>query len=276
MGIGNWLVSWVSRGWREVRYRVAAASKTQFALDLANMLALAYQFWASLTFATQGASAFSSKVPHPWLFFLALSYATAHRLILRDRFQGRKWQAEAARRSEFLAVGISALANAFQSGCYTEVAIDRIEHNILQAMLSEVEATVLDSQGVYINLNLLVEDPTDAQMLLCLNRARRNRPLHSRYPKGQMAAWLAMRERQREYVPEFTADLSKPYRCILAYPVLSRDGGSDAAIGAISIDSAVLHHFDGCEAILETKLLPHLTLLKLLLIIRRGHNLWGT
>jgi hypothetical protein len=217
-------------------------------------------------------------VVHPlWAvgFGAALVYATVYNLWLKQRLKRSKWETEERRRARSLSVSISRVAACARAGKFTPVDLDQVEHGLLAAIKSEVEAVVVDTEGIYLNVTLLIEDPTDATRLYGLNRAELDRDLHKSYPKDVMIAWRAMETGTFAYEPRF--ETREPYRSILAIPIVLSDAGSTAtSLGALSIDSEREHHFDDREQRIERKLLPYVTLLKLVLVYRqlvmRGHG----
>jgi hypothetical protein len=178
----------------------------------------------------------------------------------------KKWIEEDVRRSKSIAVAVSKIGSGLERGHLTETELHQIEQGILVAIRSEVEAQVLDTEGIYINATLLISDPANSDMLLVKNRAIPDRMLNLTYRKETMLVWNSMQLRSPMYVPDFQGDDTKPYRSILAFPILHETPGRLTALGAVSVDSSRSHHFDGLQKKLETKLLPYLTLLKLVLV----------
>jgi hypothetical protein len=249
---------------REAKFRAFQASPVELGLDLLNTGTLGYQFWLTTTISVgpwQG-----------WLFLIALIYSTTHRLWLKGRFQARKWSSEERRRVVSIGVAVSRIAACVSRNEFTERVLADVERGLLEAMQSEVEALVVDAHAIYLNATLLVEDPRDGDLLLCLNRGVASRPMHRTYFKPAMVAWRAMTERRLVYEPEFVPPANAPYHCVLAIPIISTDMGP--SLGAVSIDSEQAHHFDGLESRIELKTLPYIELLKLVLAYRARWNLW--
>jgi hypothetical protein len=211
---------------------------------------------------------------HAWIFPVALVYSTLHRLYLKGRFQSPKWAAEEARRAGALGVAVSRLAMCTRANQFSGVDAEIVERGLLSAMLSEVESIVVDSHGIYLNVNLLIEDRNNPARMFCLNRANLDREPHKTYPKDQMVAWQAMQSQNLVYEPSFKSagGAEKPYRSILAIPILLRDGDVTTSLGAVSIDSQKDDEFQGLEAKVERRLLPYVTLLKLVLVYRSKYN----
>jgi hypothetical protein len=273
---GKWLR--VRRSLRESRFRVARASKTELLLDVLNATALVYQVWVAVNLGLSRIQTPPTAIhaAHAWVFPVALLFSTLHRVWLKEWFQNPKWAAAEAHRAEALGVAISRLAACSQADTFTGVDAGAIEQGLLGAMLSEVESIVVDTQSIYLNVTLLVEDRADPTRLFCLNRAKLTRDLHTTYPRVGMLAWRAMEDQRLAYEPSFTppvgAPKPPPYKSILAIPILFRDGSVTTSLGAISIDSAKEGEFDGLEAKIERRLLPYVTLTKLVLVYRRKYN----
>lgn len=268
----RWIWIWLRPRLRELRSRLDRASKLEFLLDVVNLLAIVFQ---GLVTAYIGLYRQMGVVVHPlWAcsFAVALVYTTLYNLWLRQLFRRKKWEREERRRSQSISVSISRLAACVRAGSFGPVDLEQIEHNLLMAVLSEIEAIVVDTEGIYLNVTLLIENPSAPDRLYGLNRARRDRDLYKSYPKGGMVAWSAMESGKLAYNPSF--DSTEPYRAILALPILLREGEGTRSLGAISIDSEKDHHFDDREKKIELKLLPHMTLLKLVLVYRELYSAW--
>lgn len=237
--------------------------------DAINAIALLYQVGASGLLAWDKAV----KVePGAWtvgLLAAAVGYSTLHKLVLKDRFKPKKWSIEEQRRAEAIGVAVSRLADGVRRNRMNEADLDRVERGLLEAMQSEVEAVVVDTEGIYLNVNLLIER-RDGAALFCLNRADLHRDVHGSYPKDTMIAWRAMEAGRAKYEPDFRGDGTRPYRSILAMPITM----GDRSIGAISIDSANLDHFRGAEGKIAQRLLPYVVLMKLALVYRAHYDAW--
>jgi len=181
----------------------------------------------------------------------------------------RKWIEEDVRRARSISVAVSRIASGIAADQLREVELHQVSHGLLVAIRSEIETLVLDTEGIYVDVNLLVPDPSSDARLLVLNRANPDRHLNVSYKKEGMLVWETMQTGRYAYDPDFKSDDEKPYRSILAFPLIFENKDRTIkALGGISIDSSKAHHFDGLEKRLETKLLPYLTLLKLVLVCR--------
>lgn len=263
--------SFPKRLWRSL----GKASKTEFALDIGNTIALLYQGYVSVALAASQVQSGTVNPIHGFFFVAAFTYSFIHRAWLKDLFQKKKWKTESIRRSQAIAVALSMLANCVRNGKFSAITLHQIEQGLLFAMKSEVETVLGDSEGIYLAVNLIVEDRQSSESLLVLNRSNVDRDLYKTYPKADsMIAWRAMSNQAFNYEPKYRQDSSKPYRAILAFPIVSHDDGKTKSLAAISIDSSITGHFDGHENKLETTLLPYLSIQKLILTYRQKHNLW--
>nr|WP_281719506.1 hypothetical protein [Nitrosomonas nitrosa] len=264
-------MSFPKRLWR----RLGKASKTEFALDSINTIALGYQGYISVIIAASKLGKDAVGPIHGALFLAAFAYTFVHRGLLKDLFQKKKWKAESIRRSQAIGVALSQLANNVRTNKFTTTSLHQIEQGLLSAMKSEVESVLGDSEGIYLSVNLIVEDRPSTELLIVLNRSNLDRELYKTYPKDDsMIAWQAMKANGFKYVSNYKQDNGKPYRSILAFPIVSHADGKPQSLGAISIDSSIAGHFDGHENKLETVLLFYISIQKLILTYRQKFNLW--
>lgn len=255
--------------------RLCRASKTEFALDSLNIVAITYQFAASAWFAWARTEATTINPIYAWIFVLATCYSFAHRVWLKDLFKKKKWNIESSRRTQGIAIALSRLANGVRSNQFTPIELHQIELGLLNAMKSEVESLLGDSEGMYLAVNLIVEDHVNPLCLYALNRTNLDRELYKTYPKSDsMVAWKAMKTKARSYDADFNTNGEKPYRAILAFPIISHIGGKTKSVGAISIDSSAPRHFDGYEDKLELVLTPYIAMEKLVLTYRELSKIW--
>lgn len=142
--VGKWLR--VRRSLRESRFRVARASKTELLLDVLNATALVYQVWVAVNLGLSRIQDPPTVIHavHAWVFPVALTFSTLHRVWLKEWFQNPKWAAAEAHRAEALGVAISRLAACSQANAFSGVDAGAIEQGLLGAMLSEVESIVVD------------------------------------------------------------------------------------------------------------------------------------
>jgi hypothetical protein len=174
-------------------------------------------------------------------------------------------------RIEATNVAISDLTSCIRTWQCTEAAFLEITRRLLTAMKQEVEQFVADSEVIYINVTLIVEDESKPDCLRVLNRANANRPLPT-YKKGNLYVWQAIRDKQDKYEARFD-DPNKEYHSILALPILLEDeAGIQTSLGAVSVDSGRYNEFDELVDQLKLRLLPYLSLLKLTLSIRQQYG----
>ncbi len=182
-----------------------------------------------------------------------------------------KWVAVERTRTEATNVAISELASCVRSSACTEVEFRDITRRLLTAMRQEIEQFVADTESIYINVSLMVQDEIKPGYLRVLNRANDNRPL-SVYPKGDLGVWVAMQNFRAEYIAKYN-NLAKEYRCILALPIIVEDEvGVQTSIGVVSIDSGRPGEFDGQVEDVNLRMLPYLSLLKLSLDVRQQYG----
>jgi hypothetical protein len=140
---------------------------------------------------------------------------------------------------------------------------------ILIAILSEVETLIADTEGVYVEVNLLVPHPTDDNMMRCIERAKGRRDLPRDYPKKGMIAWRCMEEVKPQHQPNYTPERNQAYHSILCFPLYSTSGSGETIIfGVVSIDHGKPYEFDGIEDELEERILPYLRLLEHMFVLQ--------
>jgi len=256
--------------------RLCKASKTEFLLDFLNTAALAYQIYLSIKLAQSRSENLTIAPIHGSIFLVAFVYTFVHRVWLKDRFQKKKWEVESKRRPEAIGVALSKLASCVRNDRFSAVELHQIEQGLLIAMKSEVESVIADSEGIYLAVNLIVEDQApQSNLLMVLNRSNVDRDLYKTYPKdSSMVVWRAMKSERFTYEPKYSLVHGTPYRAILAFPIVTHNDGKTESMGGISIDSSIVGHFDGHENKLETVLLPYISIQKLVLTYRQKHNLW--
>ena len=150
-----------------------------------------------------------------------------------------------------------------------------MEHGLLTAMLSEVEAVVVDVEGIYLNMTLLIEDTQRPHAALWAQSRQQRSRYWSKKAIPRWTWWLGERWKQAATPTTPRSRPPKPYHSILAVPILLRDAaGLPSSLGAVSIDSEKEHHFDYLEQRIERKLLPYVTLLKLVLVYRQPYDAW--
>jgi hypothetical protein len=142
-----------------------------------------------------------------------------------------------------------------------------IARGLLTAIRFDVETLVADQTGFYINVSLLVEDWEDEEKLRVVARANPSR-INRSYFKRDLFVATAMEEQKVRFESNF-AQAGKPYRSILAIPMILEGEASLQTIGVISIDSGRRGEFYQEVAInLEQRLSPYVNLLGLLLVMQ--------
>jgi hypothetical protein len=251
----------------QLALRVRAASKVDFVLNLLSLCAKAYLAWFPIAAGLNKYVIPAKKwYSFGWLI-AALVFNAVYPLIPKPKV--KKWRQEEIRRVRFISVAISQLTSSARSRRFVQTEFDRITQGLLAAIRSEVEALVLDTEGIYINVNLLVPAEDDpANKLTVLNRANLDRPVHVSYSRSNMLIARAMDLKQMVYEPDFSLQ-DKPYRSILALPLLFEERGQVIdVLGVVSIDSERPDHFCGIQKALEVRVTPYLSLLKLALVCR--------
>jgi hypothetical protein len=109
---------------------------------------------------------------------------------------------------------------------------------------------------------LLVEDFDNRDLLEVYCRATADREVGVSHRRSGTVLGKALATRNFAYDPDVRIP-GKPYRSILAYPILVEKEASVRAVGGISIDSSRPHHFDGWEKEIEARILIYLRLLRL-------------
>jgi hypothetical protein len=269
--------TWPRRKARELRLRLDKASKVEFALNLCKLAAIVYQAYFALVLPVQRYA--PERIPdrmqlglwHVLFLLIAGLYVTVSSLLPKDLFVRSKWLREDVRRAQSIGVAGSRLTRCIADGECRPDQFLQITQGLLVAIQSEVEALVVDTEGIYVNASLILED-FDPGYLVVANRANLDRPNNVRYRREQLLAWTAMQQGRWAYEPNYTGQAAKPYKSIIAFPILIGSGNGNRAMGAVSIDSERPNHFDGLVERLETKMIPHLTLLSLTLTTRDAAN----
>ena len=136
---------------------------------------------------------------------------------------------------------------------------ERFQSETLSLVASFVRDHRRDSSSPKIFANLLVEDGDN---LVVVARDAEHRKHRARHPKEGMIVWAAMRDNEPLTTGDLYADYpltppGKAYRSILVIPVRY----NHAVVGAVSIDSPSLYHFDRHAEELVDHLAPFVTLL---------------
>lgn len=251
---------------KDLYYRVEATSKRDFGLNLLNICARTYQVgfavYVPVSRYLQG------DINTRWFYWFVVSLIYSFCYPLLPKSAPAKWAQEEIQRAKTIGVAATQIAAAISDKEFTLLDMHRVTNRMLHAIRSEVQQMLLDAQESYFNVSLLIEDGDD---LVVFDRTNPDRPDNARYPKNRMVVGKAMNSRSYAYEPDFKPtpeEGTKPYRCILAFPLIIKLDGTLEVIGGLSIDSWRAHHFDGLEENIETKLLPYLGLVKLAIVFR--------
>jgi len=210
---------WVKNRGRELRYRLAAASKWEFGINVVNIAAKTYQiYFLGVVYPLARLANRTITVNELLCVVGAMCYTTIYPFL--PKTTKKKWIQEEVRRAKSLGVAVSRLASEIDLGELTDVSSDRIIQGLLVSIRSEVEAIVVDTEGIYINVNLLMPHPTEETKLVVKNRANLDRDLDVPYDKSNLVVWRAMETKKAAYEPNFESKGEKPYRCILAFPIV--------------------------------------------------------
>ncbi len=256
----------------EVRLRWARASKGQFLLESVNAVSICYAIYYATRFTVQKALPFSPSTTELALFIFAALFTNLHRYYLTRLFRPHKWEHEFERRKRTLAVALTKFAKCYANhNTFSDKDWNELERAALETIRSYVEEILIDVEGTYFNVSLLIENPANPDQLVCINRVRTDRPIGRTYNKQIMVVWKAMQTCRLTYSDEFESyDSDVPYRSILAIPVT--DAANDKkAIGAVSIDSSVPNHFTGkIVARINVGILPYIAMVRLVLLSRQA------
>jgi hypothetical protein len=137
-----------------------------------------------------------------------------------------------------------------------------VRKHALDAIVSYVRVILSDVDQTKIFANLLAENGNDLVILQRDSDCRRDAT--GRYPKKEMLAWKAFESGTTTGFGDIryaypSTPHGKPYNSVLVIPLLNAAG--DRVIGAVSIDSSEMFHFNTYENDLETALLPYTQLL---------------
>ncbi len=142
-----------------------------------------------------------------WLIAYVVSVIAVPVLSFIPKARRAKWVAVEKTRIEATNVAISELAACVRKGTCTEAEFRDITRRLLTAMRQEIEQFVADTEGIYINVSLMVQDEARPAYLKVLNRANDNRPL-SVYAKGDLGVWIAMKNCRAEYIAKYDPGLA--------------------------------------------------------------------
>jgi hypothetical protein len=271
---------WLARRWDETARRFAGASKIQLVLDILNILAVVWQIVFPAWSAVLRIKDPTAAPPLGWYgigaLIVAVLYSNVHRFFLTGRFHSKQSATAAVSRSNAMAVAVEQLADQVRQlgeqmahGVLDPVVLNRVEHGLLTALKSEVEARVGETDPNQIYASLMIEDTVDQEKLRCVNRSNLDRPIDRTYPKKEMVAWHAMQSQAMQQRNNFQSD-DKPYRTIVAFPILERHNGRETCMGAITVVSQRPFHFEAHLKDLAVKVLPYVALHRLVLTYRRA------
>ncbi len=146
------------------------------------------------------------------------------------------------------------------------------QRRVLELVVDYVRDHCADANQRDIFANLLVERG-DRIEVVARDTAHSDRHLGSSQPKAASFAWTAMQAKAPLSCPDICefepgASRKRPYRSVLAIPIVMPDGTVPAAV---SIDSSRPYQFDGIERNLAQHLLPYIVLLHWTLQNQGGH-----
>jgi hypothetical protein len=270
--IGFWFLGRRTLLFHRMYLTLEGSSKIDFLVDLGRLLGvlglifIPYQKHGSQLFQYDFGVlfAFSSVV---LISSLALPY-------LRRQ---TRWDVEYNRRKLLMATALN-YAAVFLENDKQRTAIRNMEANVLLAIKSYLEFSVLDTQGTNFSVNLLVANPEKPDQLVCINRATAGE-IPKYYPAGSLVvAMKAMKELKPVYNGQFESKLDppKPFKTIWQVPIGFPPGANTTAIGLLAIDSRKRRHLDvkdGRQALLSN-LAPYLAVLRYALLLRARHGYW--
>lgn len=247
--------------------RASAASKTDAALQSLRLVAIAYSLGFTLYLPVSKYTTMPAVEKYRWFAIYVIAAVYAQLFPYLPKSGQKKWDRAETARLRSTNVAISQIVQCVRAEEFGETNFVRIASGLMVAIRLEVEAITLDTDGTYINASLLIEDVAQADHLVVLQRANPDRP-NTSYRKEGLIVWSAMQDQERKYVANFAQD-GKEYRSILALPlIIETESGTRESIAVVSIDSGRPNEFDGLESRIELRLLPYISLLKLLLSMR--------
>lgn len=249
------------------------ASWHRFLLDVANLAATA---WVVYVPSRVAYARITNKpyMPTIWLFMLASLFLLVHKYFLRNLPGTEQWVRQDEMRKRQIQEAINKITECIYTERFTPLALFQTENFILTVILSHVRSVLRDTLS-YTNVTLVVEHPTDSELMLVLNRAQGDRPAGVTYPKAGFLAWQTMQHPDKySYHAKVTFE-GKPYHSILIFPIPDLHiAKAKVALGAICIDSAAKDHLGAYKDDFNVSLLPHIANLRTILLLRRKHNVW--
>ncbi len=247
--------------------RFANASPLYGALIVARFLAIIYQLFFTIQFPISKYLAMRPLLRWRYFVVFIASYILDKLFpYIPSRASLSARDAEAAR-LRTMSVAIKKLAEEVNKEHVSEASISDISHRILWAVRAEVQGALNIVGG--IDATLMIPDEARPENLRVLARANTDRE-NASYPKRGLLVWEAMQQQATRYDGHFS-DPRKRYKSILAIPLESTGEGHSGSVGVLSIDSSSAGEFDGLTQEIETKLLPYLSLL-VLVLTKRGVN----
>jgi hypothetical protein len=245
-----------------------AISKTDAILKVLQIFCLFYQIGFLIYLPASKYLGWASPERYRWFITFIFAFIYGQVFPYLPRTKSKKWHKAEISRLKSTNVAISQITACIRENRFQDADLLDISGRLLKAIQLEVEALVVDSEGIYINATLMIEDVVNPDNLRVLNRAKSDRANPS-YPKKDLLVWAAMEEKQRKYLAECSW-ANKDYHCILALPIVIENiDGAAQSIGVVSIDSGRQHDFDDIDEQIETRLLPYVSLLKLLLSLEK-------
>ncbi|HEX5709578.1 MAG TPA: hypothetical protein VFX96_20025 [Pyrinomonadaceae bacterium] len=267
-----WFLGRTTLLFHRVYLTLEGSSKVDFFVDLGRLLgllgliAIPYNRHGThlLSYEFGGLFAFSSVV-------LVIS------LVIPYMRRQTRWDVEYNRRKVLLTTAIN-YAAVFMDDPRQRTAIRNMEANVLLAIKSYLEFSVLDTEGSNFSVNLIVRNPDNPQQLVCINRATAGE-IPKYYPVGSLAvAMTAMKEQKPVYNGRFESKLDppKPFKTIWQVPIGFPPGANTLCIGLLAIDSRKGRHLDvkdGRRALLFN-LAPYIAMLRYALLLRAKYGYW--
>jgi hypothetical protein len=256
--MGNLLRNW----WR----RASAASKTDAVLAILSVVAKVYSIGFGIWVPVSRYLSKDFNSPRAFIGFVVSMLFVVIVPLLPKR-QSKKWLKEEVRRAQ--AVSAAVVQTSFALAKKNLLKTDQLTifQRLLSAIKSEIEALTGDRESLFLNVSLLVEEPNDPQTLTVICRANQDRQ-NASYKKRDLFIAESLDQGSLVYNPEISIP-GKPYRSIIGIGLLSELPGGLTPLGVLSIDSSEVHHFDGLENIIETRLLTYVSLLKLVIVVGR-------
>ena len=268
------------RYWRALLRRTKSVTNGQLFLDVLAPVATLCVVIIPIAWALEKVPGGSetwrvwARLPWPvYVYLAAVLFVPIYRTYLISRFRNRRLESLEKDRPIVLSSAIGQLSHLMRAadGREREMLVAHAQRRLLSAILTEVESLVVDTEGVYVEVNLLVPHPTDEDQLRCIERAKSRRDIPKDYAKKGMLAWRCIDEISRQHEPDYEPERGQQYRSILCFPLYVRPPGTDDLVhvfGAVSVDHGKAFEFDGIEDDLEERISPYLRLLEHLFVLQ--------